>query len=441
MSTPQKTAVNGDQGEDEAASKERTMRLSIMEGSLANVGMLLVTNYITPFALALGANALQVGLMTGLVQLLSPLGTFAGSRLMNKHSRRSLVVKAVTFQAFAFLPMVLLAFLFASGGALVLLPYLLILFYAILHVSGNIAGPPWFSLLGDIVPEDKRGQYFGKRNLIVGAAALLVPLSFSFLMEQFDLLGMLMVGFSLMFILGFVLRGISSILFRYHYDPPMTIQKSDRVSFRWFIKTLHKENFGRFTILVMIVNLGMNVAGPFFGVYMLQVLGLNYVEFIAMSFVNTIIALGLFPVLGKLGDKHGNVKLLRLGAVIVPSLPIMWLFVSTPLQIALFPQTIAALGWTAFNMAASNFIYDSVPPVKRGAFVAYYSLLIGAGLFLGSTLGSILFTFSPLVYAGKFKLLFLLSGIIRAVTVAILLPVIKEARLHKENNSPENTKV
>ena len=90
------------------------------------------------------------------------------------------------------------------------------------------------------------------------------------------------------------------------------------------IKEIPKSNFGRFTLFVSLLTLGQWIAGPFFSVYMLSDLGFDYSIFILVNISSSIIALFIFPVLGKLSDKFGNVSLLQIGAIIIPLLPILW---------------------------------------------------------------------------------------------------------------------
>jgi MFS family permease len=106
----------------------------------------------------------------------------------------------------------------------------------------------------------------------------------------------------------------------------------------------------------------------------------------------------------------------------------MWVFAKTAFDVAIWPQVWGGIGWTAFNLATSNFIYDSVPVQKRGAYVAYYTLVVGIGQIAGGLLGSALVSvFPPTTFgSGTYLFIFFLSGVVRAIFVAIYLPRIKE---------------
>ena len=58
----------------DALAKKRTMRLSIVEGSFAQVAQSTNDNYIAPYGLKLNANAAEYGVLQSISAVLSPLG-------------------------------------------------------------------------------------------------------------------------------------------------------------------------------------------------------------------------------------------------------------------------------------------------------------------------------------------------------------------------------
>mgnify|MGYP001578516286 FL=1 len=86
------------------------------------------------------------------------------------------------------------------------------------------------------------------------------------------------------------------------------------------------------------------------------------------------------------------------------------------------------VGWAAFNLAASNFIYDSVTPQRRALCVSYFNIFNGIGVFFGATLGGLLTHYLAISFMNKFLFVFLISGVLRFLFVIIMLPFLKEAR-------------
>ncbi len=225
------------------------------------------------------------------------------------------------------------------------------------------------------------------------------------------------------------MRLSSSVIYTQHYFPPFKVHDENKTSFLSFARSNASSNFGKFTALVTLITFGQWIAGPFFSVYMLTVLDFNYTTFIFINMFSSIVSLFVFPLFGKLSDKRGNVFLLRFGAIIIPVLPVLWFLLQDPLWIMFGPQLLGGIGWTAFNLAIANFIYESVPSEKRASHVAYFNLFVGLGVITGGLAGSILVTLVPLAPMDVYHLVFLLSGIVRGVFVVIFLPKVKEVRI------------
>lgn len=412
----------------EAAEKNRTMKLSVKEGSSASVMSGAGTDYVTPYALALNANNMQIGLLSSLPGLISPLSQIFGSRLMEKYQRKKLVTTFVFLQALMWFPILLLSLLFWKKIFLLYLPLILIFFYTLLSIFGGIAGPSWFSLMGDIVPEKIRGKYFGKRNKICGTIALISTIIAAFLLDYFKTKGLILVGFSFLFFLAGIFRLISARLFKRHYYPKFKLQRGYYFSFWQFITKAPSNNFGRFAIFVALIQFATMIAGPFFAVYMLKSLNFSYITFMLVNISSSIFSLLFMPIWGKFSDKYGRRELLRIGAMFIPFVPLTWLFSPSPVYLILVPQLIGGISWAAFNLAASNFIYDSVSVQRRGICVAYYNVLIGVGVFLGASLGGLLAHYLTITFMNKLLFIFLISGVVRLVIFLTMMPLIREIK-------------
>jgi MFS family permease len=409
--------------------KKKTMRVSIAEGSFGVSSSMISDNYIVPFALFLKSSPLQIGILSSLGNLISPLGQIIGSHRIEKKSRRSVLMAGIIGMGSIwplYLILVLLDFLKFSP---LILPWILISFFLLYMLFSGIMNPPWFSVMGDVVPENSRGRYFAKRNLITNAIALIGTLALSYFLDWSNSFGVALYGFILIFLLGFFSRGISAFLFTKQYYPPFDYEQKDRVKFSKIIKEIPKSNFGRFTLFVSLLTLGQWIAGPFFSVYMLSDLGFSYSMFILVNVFSSFIALFIFPVLGKLSDKFGNVRLLQIGGIIIPILPILWIFFNSPLGLIFGPQLLGGIGWTSFNLATSNFIYDNIAGKARGTYIAFYNFILGISVLIGGMTGGLIITYIPINFMNRYHFIFLISGIVRVVIVILMLPMIKEVRV------------
>ena len=409
--------------------KEKTMNLSIMEGSFAAFSQAIGDNFIIPFGLSLNATPSEIGILTSMYGLISPVGQIAGSRIMEKRSRKQVLTTSAIIQGLMWIPIIFLSILFFNNIFVLYLPFLLIIFYSFFSFTGGITGSTWFSLMGDIVPEDKRGRYFAKRNLIAGFFSLAATFITAFLLDYLANFGMVLWGFFIIFIIASACRIISGLSFQKHYFPSYIFQETYHVSIKQFFKELPKENFGHFSIFVTLIYFGLSIASPFFMVYMITDLGFSYTLAIIINLSMSFMALFFFPIAGRISDNKGNVFLLRIGAIMIPFLPVMWLISPNPFFLIFVVQLTSGIGWTSFNLAASNFIYDNIPNEKVAYYISYYNFLMSIGIFAGGITGSLIIAFVPIYFINQFLFLFLLSGIIRAVIVILFLPRIKEVRI------------
>jgi len=407
---------------------EKTRKLSIIEGSFSAVSGGAGETYITPYAIALNATNAEVGFLSSFPGLFGPITQIFGSKLMEKYDRKKLIVTFVALQAASWLLFVVAGILFLRSFAPEFIVPFLIISYIINITFGSIVSPSWFSMMGEIVPEKLRGSYFAKRNKINGAIAIIVTIAAALWLDYSKRIDIVIYGFIILFIISAIGRTLSAYYFTKHYIPKINFEKGYYFSFLQFIKKAPSNNFGRFAIYVALVNLTVSFAGPFFAVYMLKDLHFNYTWFTLVNISASIFSVIMMPLWGKFADKYGNRELVRIGSLIVPFIPFFWLLNANPIYLILIPQLISGIGWTAFNLGASNFIYDAVTVQRRGIVIAYYSLLNGIAVFIGASLGGLTAQFFHPSWINIFLFIFLISGIGRIIIVIFMLPHIKEVR-------------
>src|SRR4051794_10004276 len=125
-----------------------------------------VENYFGAYAVFLQASASQVAILStfpswfgSLIQLLSAWIAGFGFK------RRTLILAGVAFQGAALVPLVVLPRLWPEHAILSLT--LAALAY---HAGNNLAAPMWASLVGDLLPERRRGRWFGRRTALANIA-------------------------------------------------------------------------------------------------------------------------------------------------------------------------------------------------------------------------------------------------------------------------------
>jgi len=173
---------------------EKSLKLSIKEGSFAMGLHGLGVSYLAPYAIALNATASQMGFLNAIIWLLPSFVQLKSSRLIEKFRRKFLVHISSIFQNLMFVPIILFGLFFANSSI-----WILILFIGLFYGLGAVSGPAWFSWMGSLVPENERGKYFSWRNKVTGFFGLVFVILGALILDKFKQTGMMIIGFGVLF--------------------------------------------------------------------------------------------------------------------------------------------------------------------------------------------------------------------------------------------------
>jgi len=420
--------------------KHQARRHSIKEGIFASAKGAFGDYYISPFAIAINASNSLVAFLSSISGLLGPLTQIFSSRLIEKHSRKKIVLKSVFFESLMWLPLVIIAILFYKGILMNTLPLLLLLSFSLYVILANVGAPAWFSWMGDVVDEKYRGRWFSKRNLIMVFVSVVLAISASFFLNYFKQNNWTMFGFIILFSLALLARLTCWKIFKKQYEPKIKLEKGYYFSFFDFIKKAPKNNFGKFSIFRSLLSFSCYISSPLLVIYLLRHLKFNYMTYIIIILSSSVFSLIVLKIWGKFADKYGNYRILGITTILIPIIPLLWILSPFPIYLILIPSLITGISWAGFNLAAGNFIYDNVSQQKRGLAVSYYNMLNGIGIFLGAGLGALLIKFLTISFIEPLFLIFIVGSIIRMIIVFWWLPKMKEIRKTKKFDSSKALK-
>lgn len=400
----------------------QSLKISFKEGIFASVMVGLTEQYLAPFAIALHATVQQIGILAALPHLVASLfQLYASSWAYRFKSRRTFIVMGALVQTFSLLPLAYLPYLRFKSEI-----WIFIFWVIVFHTAGAMIGPVWGSLISDHIPTGERGRYFGGRNqklgLVTVASNLAAGLILYFIHPSHPL-----VGFTVLCTMAALMRLISAGLLARMEDLPLRVGKEDVFTFWMFIRRFRESNFVKFVLFVSSMTFAVNIAAPFFAVYMLRDLHMNYFVYTILSLSAILTTLFSMKLWGEHADQVGNVKVLRLTSILLPVIPILWLFSGHPFYLVLV-QIFSGFLWGGFNLAASNFIYDAVSSAKRIRCIAYFNVLNGSAISLGSLVGGYLASGIPPLFGFRLLSIFLLSGFLRFLVVIFLRPTFREVR-------------
>lgn len=418
----------------EVFSSSRSLTASLRDGMFSAVMTGLGENYLSAYGIFLGTNSLQLGLLMTFPPFVGALSQAFGLWCIERiPQRRQIIVLSALGNAAIWIPIALLSFFFAGTSSAWAW---LLLFYLLYHCLLGFAAPIWNSLIGELVPAELRGRFFGYRNQRIGMVTFITLLAGGKILDLAGLINFPALGFCCIFLIAGVSRFCAAYWLSQHDDPPYHPDRASSFSFLEFLLRLPRSNFARFVLFVSSVNFAVAFAGPYFSLYMLRDLKFTYAQYtmnVAAALVTQFLMMRHW---GKLIDRYGNKKILNIcsWAVCFPSL--LWLLSKDPFVLIIF-QIYSGLAWSGFNLAASNFLFDAVTPPKRARCAAYQALCSGALVLAGATLGGLAarnlynsFTVASLHFqlSSTLPLVFLISGLMRIGIVGFLLKKFKEVR-------------
>jgi MFS family permease len=281
--------------------------------------------------------------------------------------------------------------------------------------------------MSDYLPATKRGRYFGWRNKVLGMVTISCLFLAGIILQAFKRAGLVLMGFGIIFGIATISRFISLYFLNRMYEPKMHRRPDSYFSFFDFLRRARSSNFARFVFFSASLHFSVYVAAPFFSVFMLRDLKFDYITYtvlISTVSITTILTINRW---GINADKAGNLKVLRICALFIASLPLWWIINRHPVYL-FFAQVVSGFAWAGFNLCALNFIYDAVTPQKRIRCISYFYFFNGIAIALGSVAGGFLAERLPPLFGYRLLTLFLIASILRFAAVLILAGKIKEVR-------------
>lgn len=414
----------------------RALRISNAEAVLATVhGSLTGGAFQTGFVLLLGASSFWLGVIgaiptfAALVQVISSLWVEQMGRRKQLTAWFSLMARSL------WLPILLIPFVLPRP---LWLPAFLVLF-TLSSVAIQVPVPAITSWLSDLVPEDHRGRYFGRRNMLAGWTTLAATIPTAWLLDHAtSWLGISEVtGFAVLFAVA-VACGVGGFaLILRMAEPPMT--RSARVEWSnprqllgLYARPLKDAAFRTLLLFSAAFSAAQFFAAPFYTAYALQNLSLGYVWLQILGGVASLAALLAMPLWGYLSDRFGNKPLLILAVLGVTVTPLPWVLTSADhrsaaIIILLVANVFGGVAWAGVGLLQFNIMIETTPSEGRSLYVGVLSAAAGIAGGVAPVVGGALlelFRSHPLtagsIEVNPYHAIFIVNAILRAATLPLL---------------------
>ncbi len=371
---------------------------------MASTGMFSVVSsgLIVAFALALGANNLQIGVLAALPFLMQVL-QIPTVWLVERFRRRKVIALVTWFPAqMLWFPMALIPLFIKtpSGGAISLLLILMAsrsLFVAVTGCSQN-------SWLRDLIPQKMLGQIFSKRLILSTVAAVVFSLGVAFFVDfwQSRVTGQSnILGYTYVILFGALFFGVASVVFMAMMPEPLmqpVLGKQPSI-LRSLAAPFRDRNFSRVLQFLFFWGLASNMVIPFFAVYMLKRLGLPLSWVIGLSILSQLFSILFFRVWGRLVDRFGSKAVLSLCVSLYLLVIFGWIFTTMPerylltIPLLIILHILAGVAVGGIAITISTIGLKLSPRGEATSYLAGSSLAVSLGAGLGPLCGGLLADF------------------------------------------------
>jgi MFS family permease len=302
----------------------------------------------------------------------------------------------------------------------------LLAFTTISSVAGAVVNPAWGSMMADLVPMRLRGRFFGNRGMINTLTTLVFSLVAGGILAAFDGPN-IFIGFVIIFSAALGFRMLSFFFLTKQYEPVREYKKDTGPSMSTLLRQVGTSSIGRFILMIILTDFCVGVSGPYFAVFMLRDLNFSYIEFTLVCAANALANVLFLNYWGKRADHAGNLRIIKIAAVLMPLVPTIWL-VSTNVVYLMIANAFSGFVWAGYGLSATNYVYDASDPAYRHKQLAVFNGLDGLAMFVGFFLGGLIVDHLPVLLGYQLRSIFLLSGIGRGLVAIFLLKRLTEVR-------------
>lgn len=375
------------------AQIDRGLRLVVKDG-LATEAMSSLTGgtFLVAMALYLGASNIQIGFLAALPLLANVFQLLAIWLVQKYNNRRSISVICSLIARFPLLVIAVLPFAFSSTTSLKVLILLLFLHYA----GGAVVGASWNSWMKDLVPSQRLGTYFSHRTRKIQLLNVTLSLAVALILDHIKLHypAYEMSAYSVMFLLGGGF-GLLAVYLLSRTPEPRSVEMHGQF-FQLILKPLRNKNFRNLMVFNTAWAFALNMATPFFSVYMLKDLALPISYIITLNIVSQVFGILFIKIWGRYSDAFSNKTIISICAPVYIICLMGWSFtsiasISMPLLFLI--HILSGISTSGINLAVTNIGLKLSPRKDAIVYIAAKNMITAFIPALAPILGGLLADF------------------------------------------------
>jgi len=374
------------------------LRVSVIEGLFAQFHITLTGGmFLTAFALYLGANSFQIGLLAAIPSLLAGVGFFSAylANLIGKRKILCVLNSAIgrgLFIAF------IIPFAFRLRISLPLFFAVIFLYNLLLNFAGNL----WMSWMSDLVPREERGRFFGLRNTLLSALGMIVNYIGGRLLDRLQQ----PVAFIIIFSVSIFFSTLAGLPLASQPEP--VLEKKNIPLKEIFLNPLRDSDFRNLVGFVSFWYLFAGMSAPFWVVHMIQNLKMSFSTIAIYSIIAGIASLVFQLFWGRLIDRTKSKPILTINFLGIMVVPLFWLFARQDFVLPIwFDAFFSGIFWSGVNLSLFSILLSLTEDKEaKESYFAVFLTITGLCGFISSLLGGwlaqVMSNFKFFVFGYKF---------------------------------------
>lgn len=359
-------------------------------------GSITSSGFLTAFALVLGANNLQVGILAALPFLTQPL-QIPAIVLVEKLRRRKLISVVMWGLAqLLWFPIALIPFFLEvpHAGAVSTLLGLM----AVRGVLSAVFGSAWNGWLRDMVPQQILGRFMSRRLALANVTAMVFGLGAALFVDFWK--GQVSVesqvfAYAYALLFGAVTLGMSAPVFMAMMPEPLMQAPQGPKTSLWsgIAAPFRDSNYKHLLRFLFFWGLAINLATPFFAVYMLSRLGLPLTLVMGLSVLSQLFNVIFLRVWGPLSDRVGIKGVLSVCASLYLLVVLGWTFTSMPeryfltIPLLVVLHALAGIASAGVSLTTGTIGMKLAPEGRATGYLAAAALANNLGAGIGPLIG------------------------------------------------------
>ncbi len=385
--------------------------------------------FFTGYLCFLGASNKEIGWITSIPLFASLAAPFFSYFIDRAKNRKNLYFKAL-------LPGRLLWFAVAAVPVLFhykLISAPLLVFsacYLVMSVFSTHSVITWTSWMGDLIPWDRRGHYFGLRTTVSNISAIIIYLMAGWYIDKWKPINE-SIGFSSLFFAAAVFGVIAYFVQKRLPEVPRAIKPDERASVfdvtKKLLEIMKNRNFMRLAMFNTTWAFVIGLTAVYQTVFLIRVVKLEYKYITLFIVLEVLVRLLITKFWGKMMDKHGYKPIMLICGRFIGLIPFFFIFVGWSYWMLIPLYLISGTFWPGIGVAQFNIMFRLTPKQDRAAYLAFNTILTSSVAFIGPVVGGYLVDwmggFSLKIFfldIGAFQLLFLAGAMLRGLPLFIL---------------------